>query len=54
VGQTNYLGQSLETRLPVGAEMALAGIYGKREIRIIMIRADPRAVESDLRDDAAY
>src|SRR5580658_10846560 len=34
VNQTDYLGQSGEMRLPIGAEMALAGICCEREIRI--------------------
>jgi hypothetical protein len=40
-------------RLPVGAEMTLAGVYREREIRIVMIGSDPRAVQSDPRGDAA-
>src|SRR5208282_1629258 len=34
-------------------EMALAGIYREREIRIVMVGADPCPVQSDFRGNAA-
>src|ERR1039458_8126313 len=38
-------------RLPVGADMVFARADCEREIRIVMIGADPCAVERDLRGD---
>src|SRR5450631_2345917 len=53
VGEADHAGHPRDVRLPVGAEMALAGLDRERKIGIVMIGADPRAIKSDLRGDAA-
>src|SRR5437879_19315 len=45
-GRTNALGGFLEgARLPIGADLMIAGIHGKEKIRLAFVGSDPRAIE---------